>query len=361
MVNTTMSTPENETPAVPEAPPGPVLPNFRDDQRARARYASMIESRKKAFATEHEGSIRRNAWTKRDDLREELDKAGAEWEKRKDAAEAAKEAYRKAYPHLVLKTRLAEPSGMENLKSLGAAGKLHGAAKEAWLAAASAVSVIRKLEHNENQLDIELKKALERATTVIKEVTETDKWLAEIHAEEDLANARARVAEIDAERAAYAKRLAAGDVPDEEKRLRAFGEADITPIELPIDGFIFLRTEIHGKKSYFILRDVSKQLYALPYDRRLEPLVKGVYDIARSGGTDLIVRAHTKPNSRDPFSLLDHFMACNDRDEEKAKEGLEAQQAWAKERRVITAHPDRDENENTAINLLAEFAAKQTG
>lgn len=355
MVTMTMSTPPNED---AQAPAGPVIPNYRDDERARARYASMIESRKKTFATEHEGSIRRNAWAKRDELREELDKAGAEWERRKDAAEAAKEAYRKAYPQHVKKTRFVEPTGMENLKSLGAAGKLYNAAKEAWLAAAGSESDIRRLEHNENQLDVELKKALERAPAVIKDVTESKKWIAEIHDDEDLAKARDRVAEIDAERAAYAKRLAAGDVSVEELRLRAFGEQDVKHVELPIDGAIFLRSEAYGEKTYLILRDVRRQLYALPYDPRLEPLFGRVFDVTRSGGKDLAVREHTRHNSREPFSLLDHFLACNDGDEEKAKEALGQQQAWAKQRRAIAPATECDEVETSAISLLAEFAAK---
>lgn len=355
MVTMTVSTPPNES---AEAPAGPAIPNYRDDERARARYASMIESRKKAFATEHEGSIRRNAWAKRDELREELDKAGAEWERRKDAAEAAKEAYRKAYPQHVKKTRFVEPTGMENLKSLGAAGKLYNTAKEAWLAASSSESDIRRIEHNENQLDIELKKALERAPTVIKDVTESEKWLAEIHADEDLAGARARVDAIDAERATYAKRLAASEVSDEELRLRAFGENDIKHIEMPFDGAVFLRTETYGPKTYLILRDVRKQHFALPYDPRLEPLFTRITDITRSGGKDLAVRAHIRLNSREAFTMLDHFLACNDGDEEKAKEALGQQQTWAKQRRTIAAATECDEVETNAISLLAEFAAK---
>jgi len=352
MVNLTMSTPENET---SEAPAGPAIPNFRDDERARARYASMIESRKKNFAVEHEGTVRRNAWAKRDELREDLDKAGADWERRKEAAEAAKEAYAKAFPHHIKKTRFVEPTGMENLKSLGAANKLYNAAKEAWLAAAAAESVIRRIEHNENQLDIELKKALERAPVVIKEVTESEKWLAEIHADEDLAKAKARAEEINAERAAYAKRLAAGTVSDEEIRLRAFGEADVKHMEMPLDGFIFARIETYGPKSYVILRDLRKQFFALPYDPRLEPLFAGVYDIARSG-KDLAVRVHAKPNSREPFTLLDHFLKCND-EEEAAQEAHRQHQEWAKQRRLLPAMTELDEIEAQAMQLLTDFAA----
>src|SRR3974377_1005107 len=111
----TMSTPESQKTEAPK-PEGPAIPDFRDDERARTRYATMLESRKKTFAREHESSVRNNAWAKRDDLREELDKAGEEWERRKEAAEAAKDAYGKAFPHHIRKTRFVEPSAMENLK-----------------------------------------------------------------------------------------------------------------------------------------------------------------------------------------------------------------------------------------------------
>ena len=83
----TMSTPESQKTEAPK-PEGPAIPDFRDDERARTRYATMLESRKKTFAREHESSVRNNAWAKRDDLREELDKAGEEWERRKEAEHA---------------------------------------------------------------------------------------------------------------------------------------------------------------------------------------------------------------------------------------------------------------------------------
>ena len=350
----TMSTPDNQT-AEPPKPEGPAIPNFRDDERARTRYATMLDSRKKNFAREHESSVRNNAWAKRDELREELDKAGEEWERRKEAAEAAKEAYGKAYPQHIRKTRFVEPSAMENLKSFRAASKLYNAAKEAWLAAAEAESTIRKLEHNENQLDVELQRALERAPQIVKEVTESAKWLAEIHAEEDLGSAKARVEEIDSERAVYAKRLAAGNVSDDEKRLRAFGEADIKPIALNLDGFAFIRTESYGAQHFAILRDLNKQQYYLPYDPRLEPLVLGVYEFSRSG-KELAVRPYQRPNSRDAFSLRDYFVKISE-NEEAAEEALRQHQAWAKQRRLLAAPKELDETQTQAMQLLTDYAA----
>jgi hypothetical protein len=316
----------------------------------------MLQRRIKTHFVEHESSIRRNASNKRDELREELDEAQASWEDLKAAADAAREAYRKAYPQHVKKMHLDEPSVLENLRSRGAASKLYQAAKDAWHAAETATSNIRRLEHNETQLEIELERALERAPIVSKEVTESPEWLAEIHAEEELASVKAKVDEIDAERASYARRLSAGEVPPDELRLRAFGEADIKHFHLPIDGMTFLRIDAFGPKAYFIVRDIRKQLYDLPYDRRLEPLLGGVYDITRSG-KEFEVRRSMRQNTRVPLTVLEHFQKCVD-DPEAAQEAYRAQQEFVSEKRSFATLEERDEIEATAIDLLAEFAAK---
>lgn len=346
-----MATQETDTES---SPPGPAIPNFRDDERVQARYTSMLERRIKSFYAEHESSIRQHAYAKRDELREELAEANAEWEKRKEAADAAREAYRKAYPDHVKKTRLVEPTVVENLRSLGAANKLYQAAQEAWRAAERATSEVRRIEHNEVQLDVELKKALERAPQVSKEVTESKKWLAEIHAEEELANVKAKVDDIAAERAAYATRLAAGTVSPEELRLRAFAEQDIKHIDVPISGMMFDRVDRYGQKTYFIIRDLRKQLYALPYDVRLEKLVDGVYDISRTGKT-FEVRRSTHDN-RTPLTLLEHFKKCSD-DEEAVREAYDRHQRRMKESRAYSTMSECDETETNVIQLLADFAA----
>ena len=121
-------------------PPPPTVPNFREDERVLARYTSMLERRVKDFASEHDNSVRRNASAKRDELRDELEEANTEWSRRNEAFEAAREEYRKLYPDHVKKTRLVEPSGIENMKSLGKAKKLYTAAQEAWRAAENAAS-----------------------------------------------------------------------------------------------------------------------------------------------------------------------------------------------------------------------------
>jgi hypothetical protein len=342
-----------------EGPPPPAVPNFREDERLQARYSSMLARRIKDFASEHEGSVRRNASSKRDELRAELDEANAEWVRRNEVFEAAREAYRKSYPDHVKKTRLVEPSALENMKSLGAASKLYKAAQEAWRAAESAASNIRRIEHNEPQVDIELQKALERAPDVVKEVTTSEKWLAEIHADEEMAAAKARSEEIDAERARYAERLAAGGVSNEELRLRAFAQEDIKPFQMPVSGIMFHRVDQFGPDAYFIFRDTRKQLSALPYDRRLENLLDGVYDFVRNG-KEFELRKSLQPNSPLPLTQLEYFKKCTANDEE-AQEAYRQHQEFAREKRMLATTPVNEFNEMevTAIDLFAKMAAEK--
>jgi hypothetical protein len=351
-----MTTQEPKT----EGPPPPTVPNFREDDRIQARYKSMLERRIKDFASDHDNSVRRNASAKRDELSEELEEANAEWNRRNEAAETAREAYRKAYPLHVKKTRLVEPSVMENMRSLGAATKLYHAAQEAWRLAESASSNLRRIEHNENQLDVELHKPLERSPQVVKEVAESDKWLAEIHAEEELGSVKAKVDEIVAERASYASRLAAGKVSNEELRLRAFGEGDVKKFQLPISQVMFHRIDQFGPDAYFILRDTRKQLFALPYDRRLETLLDGVYDFTRNG-KEFELRKSLQNNSPMPYSLLDHFKKCTDT-EEAAQEAYRQHQEFVREKRMLAtvAVNEFDTAETTAVELFAKFAAEKS-
>lgn len=352
-----MTTPDTRS---ENQPPAPAVPNFREDERTAARYKSMIERRIKDFASEHDNSIRRNAAEKRDELREELDAANEEWTKRTEALEAAREAYRKQYPQHVKKTRVVEPTAFENMKSLGAANKLYHAAQDAWKAAENAASNIRRLEHNEAQLEIELEKAIEREPEVVKDVTSSEKWLNEIHQDEELASVRDRVRAIEAERADYAERLAAGRVGNEELRLRAFAEGDVKAFTMPLAGVIFHRVDVFGPDAYVILRDMRKNLYALPYDRRFEPIFDGIFDFVRNGKEYELRRAQ-QPNSPLPLTLLEYFKKSSD-NEEAAQEAIRAHQDFVKEKRALQTTPVNEFNEleTTAVELLAKYAAEKS-
>jgi len=352
----TMTTPD----ARPQSPAlAPAVPNFREDERNLARYTSMIERRVKDFASEYDNSVRRNASAKRDELQEELEEANEEWSRRTEALEAAREAYRKLYPDHVKKTRVVEPSVIENMKSLGAANKLYHAAQDAWKAAENAASNIRRIEHNEPQVEIEMQKALERSPQVVKEVTTSEKWLAEIHQDEELASVKAKVDAINAERASYAERLAAGRVSNEELRLRTFGEGDVKKFQMPVSGVMFYRIDQFGPDAYLILRDTRKGLCALPYDRRLEKILGGVFDFTRNG-KEFELRRALVPNSPLPLTLLEHFKKCSD-SPEAAQEAYAAHHEFVREKRTLETTPvnELDDMETRAIELLVKFAEEE--
>jgi hypothetical protein len=340
-----------ETPA----PAAPAIPNFREDERIFARYDAMLQRRIKTFAMEHENSIRRNASAKRDDLREELARAEADHARCSELAATTREAYRAAFPHHVKRTRLIEPTAVENLRSLGKAKKLYRAAHEAWLAADRATSEIRRIEHNEPQLEIELQRALERAPQVIQEVTESDKWLAEIHADEELAAVKAKVDAIVAERDEYARRLAAGTVGETERRTRAWAQHDVKHIAVPVTGLLIVRVEQYGEAAYFIARDLRKQCYALPYDARLEPLLDGVYDIEKEGDA-FVARRSRRPNSPLQLTVREHFQTCCDGQDGAAQLAFQAHREFITQARTFAA-TEADGIEAAAIAALTALAA----
>jgi hypothetical protein len=337
---------------------GPAVPNFREDERLQARYAMMLERRIKTHFTEHENSIRRHASTKRDELRDELSAAQAEWNTRNAVSETARELYRAVYPLNVKKTRLVEPSALDNMRSLGKAKKLYHAAEEAWRATEHAAGEIRRIEHNDAQLEIELAKALERAPETSKDVTTSETWLNEIHADEEMGDAKAKSDAVTAERDDYAKRLAAGAVSAHELRLRAFALEDIKHITPVFEGLMFLRIDQFGEHAYFIMRDLRKRLFALPYDRRLEPLLDGAYDIVKNGKEHEVRRAK-RDNTPICLTLLEHFLRCSE-NAEAGQAAYREHQEFAKAKRTIATLTEVDEVEAAVISLLAGVAAEKT-
>jgi hypothetical protein len=333
----------------------PAIPNFREDERLQSRYATLLQRRITTFGIEHQNSIRRHASQKRDELRDEMEAAQAEYERCNEIAAQTREAYRAAYPQHVKKTRLVAPSAMENLRSLGGAAKLYGAAHDAWLAAERATSALRRIEHNEGQVDVELARALERSPQIAREVTTSEEWLAEIHAEEEMAAVKARVDAIVAEREDYATRLAAGTVTATERRLRAFAEEGIAHVTIPLSGVMFLRVAEFGAGAYVILRDLRKQCYALPYDRRLEPLLDGVYDLAKT--TDGVeARRSLRVNGTGPLTVAEHLLACNDKNDAAALEEGRVHREFVKARRMIENMQPADDLEASALEALAALA-----
>ena len=197
-------------------------------------------------------------------------------------------------------------------------------------------------------------RAIERAPYLSKEVTTSTRWLNEIHAEEEMAAARAQVDAIKAERDAYAARLAAGNVPPEELALRSFAEHDVKPFQVPINGMAFLRIEQYGPLNYFVLQDLRKQQYRLPYDRRLEPLLEGLFDVVRVG-KEFEIRPSMRPDGRTAIPLPEFFTKTTD-SAEAAADALRTHAEFVRERRFLNTMTDVEELEAEALEKLAALA-----
>ncbi len=125
---------------------------------------------------------------------------------------------------------------------------------------------------------------------------------------------------------------------------------------MPVSSVMFLRIDQFGPDAYLILRDTRKGLSALPYDRRLEKILDGVFDFTRNG-KEFELRRALVPNSPLPLTLLEHFKKCSDTPE-AAQEAYDAHQEFVHEKRSLETTPvnELDEMETKAIELLVKFA-----
>jgi hypothetical protein len=331
------------------------VPNFREDERTQQQYKASLERRVKAYHAEAEAAVRRTFTAKREALTTELSACELMIENRVKAAQAAMAAYRVRYPHRLVKGKPIKPSFMEWLMSFGAASRLHRAVTDANSAVLEAQTNQRRLAHKNEELDNELGRALAHAQEKAKETTSSPEWLAEIHHDKAFGALKQRVDDIEHERERFAKRLEAGRVSDEELRDRKFAQDDIQPVDVPLTGMMFYRIDVFGNLSYFIIRDLEKKLYALPYDPRLEYIIDGVFDVYRvADGYDVRQRVHEE--SKLPFTILDHFFICNDRQDIVARAAYREQRAWIKQNRGLPPTPAPREMDRDIIKLLVEFS-----
>src|SRR6202008_4459892 len=82
----------------------------------------------------------------------------------------------------------------------------------------------RRLEHDEEELETQLKRALFLQEDSLKKRLEAPEAIEQFHKRPAVQILYARVQEIEAERRQYAERLAKGEVPADEQRERDFVE-----------------------------------------------------------------------------------------------------------------------------------------
>jgi len=331
------------------------IPDFRADERAIQQYKTSLERRIKAYHSDQESAARRTFATKREALTAELAASEALIANRVSQAQEALAAYRQRYPHRLNKGRAVRPSSMEWFLSFGGATKLYKKVTDANSAVIEAQSNQRRLAHKIEQLESELARTLAQTMEKAKETTSSEAWLNDLHRDGAMRELKARVDEITAEREKYAKRLEAGRVSDEEQRDRWFAEHDVHALEVPLTGIMFYRVERFGPLVYLILRDIEKRLFALPYDPRLEPIIDGVFDIYRIADA-YEVRQRVHEESKLPFTILDHFFVCNDRQDIAARAAYREQRGWMRAARTFEASRTESDLERDVITLLSDFA-----
>jgi hypothetical protein len=333
---------------------GPVIPDFEKDAQSLAAYDDARLRYERREAGDAESRTRNSFNKKREAIRAEIAVAASILEERKLKAEKAFRAYAGRYPQRVDRNKPVKPSIWESLFSFGTAGRMFNRAVMSAADAVAAQSLRRRKEHDEEELEQQLKRALYLQEESIKKKLEGPEGIAAFHARPGVAVLHKRVEEIKVERQRYAQRLERGDVPPREQRDREFAERRIAQLEVPFAGLTIVRVARYGTLAYFILRDLERKLYHLAYDSRLEPLIENVFDVYRLA--DSFEAKLSRGANGLPMAVADHF-AANFKDEEVARsEYRRTRTALRTPRTDVPATPVSDAAEQQLIELLATFA-----
>jgi len=334
------------TPAAPHSQFA--VPDFAEDARAVASFESARERFERSESQAAEDEIRVDFKKRRDLIQAEIATSEAVIAERQSKWEKSLQAYGKRYPALIEKNKPRRPSFMQNLFSFGTAAKMYQATVDATADLNDARSLRRRKEHEEEELEGLQRRALskleETLRTHAKSQTVQEKFLSR-PGNQALAK---RVAEIRAERAAYAARLEAGKVPPLEHRDRHFAELGAVPLVAPFAGVAIVGVETYGDLCYLIFRDRERHHFHLAYDPRLEGLSDSVFDVYR-----IADRFEAKLHRREgkPMNLADHLTEYL-RDDERAKSDARRIRALLREPRPAKPY----EGDRTVVDLLAELA-----
>ncbi len=331
-----------------------MIPDFEKDAQSIAAYEEARQRFERREAGDAESKTRASFAKKRDAIRAEIAVAHALLEERRNKAQKALAQYSHRYPHRIDRNKPAKPSFWESFLSFGAAGRLYRRAVQSAADATAAQSLRRRKEHDEEELEAQLKRAIYLQEEAVKKKLESQEGTDAFHARPGVAVLFKRVEEIRAERAAYKARLEAGEVPLFEQRERDFAERKITHMEPPFSGAAIIRIARYGDAAYFIFRDLERRQYFLPYDPRLDPLMDNVFDVFRLA--DSFEAKPTKGPDGRPLSMLAHYTA-NYKDEEIARtEYRKARTALRAPRTDLAPMAPADANEAALVEMLAGFA-----
>jgi hypothetical protein len=333
---------------------GPVIPDFEKDAQSIAAYDDARIRYERREAGDAESRTRNSFNKKREAIRAEIAVAASILEERKIKAEKAFKTYANRYPHRVDRNKPTKPSIWESLFSFGMAGRMFNRAVTSAADAIAAQSLRRRKEHDEEELEQQLKRALYLQEDAIKKKLEGPEGVAAFHARPGVALLHKRVEEIKLERARYAQRLEKGEVPPTEQRDREFAERKIALLEAPFAGVTIVRVARYGNLSYFIFRDLERHLFHLAYDSRLEPLIENVIDVYRLA--DSYEAKLSRGADGRPMAVADHY-AANYKDEEVARsEYRRARTAFRAPRTDLPQMAIFEQTEQQLVDLLATFS-----
>jgi hypothetical protein len=333
---------------------GPHIPDFEKDAQSIAAYEDARVRFERREGTDAEARTRSSFEKKREIIRAEIAVAASLLQEKKEKADKALKAYAGRYPHRIDRSKPVKPSFWESLFSLGAAGRMYNRAVNSAAEAVQAQSLRRRKEHDEEELEQQLKRALYLQEEAIKKKLESPEGIASFHARPGVAVLYKRVQEIKAERASYAARLEKGEVPPPEQRDREFAERKVAQLEVPFAGMTIVRVVRYGSLTYFLWRDLERKLYHLAYDPRLEPLIENVIDVYRLADS-FEVRVSRGADGR-PMPVADHY-AANFKDEEVARsEYRKARTQLRTPRTDVPPMTFMEPPEQQLVELLATFA-----
>ena len=333
---------------------GPIIPDFEKDAQSIAAYDEARVRFERREASDAESRTRNSFNKKRDAIRTEIAVAASLLDERRIKAEKAFKIYAQRYPHRVDRNKPVKPSLWESLLSFGSAGRMYNRAVMTAADAIAAQTLRRRKEHDEEELEQQLKRALYLQEDAIKKKLEGAEGLAAFHARPGVGVLFKRVEEIKVERARYAQRLEKGEVPPAEQRDREFAERKISQLEAPFAGMTIVRVARYGALSYFLLRDLERKVYHLAYDSRLEPLIENVVDVYRIA--DSFEAKLSRGADGRPLAVADHY-AANFKDEEVARsEYRRARTALRAPRADVPPMTFVEPAEQQLVDLLATFA-----
>lgn len=333
--------------------PASNIPNFEKDAAAVSTYQEARQRYERREAQDAESKIRSQFAKRREAIRSEIAVAGLLLEQRIETAQHALGAYAKRYPKRIDRNKALKPSMMESIFSFGAAPRMFRNVQRTQSDAQDAQSLRRRKEHDEEDLEQQLRRALYLQEDALKKRIGTPEGIDVFHKRPGVEILWTRVQEINAERREYAARLERGEVDPIEQRDRDFSERKILHLEMPFSGMLIVQVATYRTIYYVVVRDKEKQLFALPYDPRLEPLIDQVFDAYRIADS-FEAKLHRGPDGR-PFTALDHFFTVF-KSEEAARHEYRKHRAALRTPRELPAMVAEDPSDQILIDLLANFA-----